>query len=501
MCVYCAKAQTAFNTVKTDAGQISGTVSTGVGVHIFKGIPFAAPPVGELRWKAPQPVTPWTGVKACNEFAKSPIQGKPNEFGVYTREFLIKDEPLSEDCLYLNVWTCAKTPAEKRPVLVWIYGGGFVSGGTNVPIYDGGALAKKGIILVSIPYRVGILGFLAHPELTKESASHASGNYGLMDQIAALKWVQNNIAAFGGDPDNVTVAGQSAGAFSVNYLVASPLAKGLFNKAIAESGAAFLTGPISASGLKEAEEAGVKTAAKLGASSLADLRKLSTDELLKQNAGRPIIDGYVVPKTVAATFAADQENAVPVLTGWNADDAFVGKILNAADYTADITKRYGAKAAEILALYPAANDTEAEQSQIRFSRDMTFGVQNYTWAKVQSAKNKAKVYVYRFSRKVPATAAFKKYGAFHTGEVGYVFDNLKFLNRPFKPVDQQIANTLSGYWVNFAKTGNPNGPGLPQWPAYDDIKSQIMILGEKPAATTLPDKAALEFMVKEMGKN
>jgi para-nitrobenzyl esterase len=230
--IYSATAQTAFNVVQTDAGKISGTISEDKSIHIFKGIPFAAPPVGDLRWKAPQPVTLWNGVKECADFSKSPIQGKPNEFGVYTREFLIKDEPLSEDCLYLNVWTGAKTPTEKRPVMVWIYGGGFVSGGTNVPIYDGEALAKKGIILVSINYRVGILGFLAHPELTKESPNHTSGNYGLMDQLAALKWVQKNIAAFGGDPANVTIAGQSAGSMSVNDLVASPLSRGLFNKAI-----------------------------------------------------------------------------------------------------------------------------------------------------------------------------------------------------------------------------------------------------------------------------
>ncbi|RYU89209.1 carboxylesterase family protein [Mucilaginibacter terrigena] len=493
-------AQTAFDVVQTDAGKISGTTSEDKSVHIFKGIPFAAPPVGELRWKAPQPVAHWIDVKQCTEFAKSPMQGKPNEFGVYTREFLIKDEPLSEDCLYLNVWTGAKAPTEKRPVMVWIYGGGFVSGGTNVPIYDGEALAKKGGILVSIPYRVGVLGFLAHPELTKESPNHASGNYGLMDLLAALKWIKTNIAAFGGDPNNVTIAGQSAGSMAVNSLVASPLGKGLFQKAIAESGASFITGPFGGSTLKRAEENGVKTAQILGAASLAELRKLPAEALLKQFGGGPIIDGYVLPESIAAIFAAGKENQVPVLTGWNADDAFIGKMKDAATYQADAKKRYGARAAEFLKLYPGATDAEAERSQINISRDQTFGVQNYTWAKVQSAKGKAKVYLYRFTRRLPATEDFKKYGAFHTGEVAYVFNNLKFLNRPFEPVDNELANTISSYWVNFAKTGNPNGTGLLAWPAYNNTTSQVMYLGEKPAAKTLADKAALEFMVKDAMK-
>jgi para-nitrobenzyl esterase len=497
---YCATAQTAFNIVQTDAGKISGTVSEDKSIHIFKGIPFAAPPVGELRWKAPQPVTPWSDVKQCTDFAKSPVQGKPNEFGVYTREFLIKDEPISEDCLYLNVWTGAKAPTEKRPVMVWIYGGGFVSGGTNVPIYDGEALAKKGIILVSITYRVGILGFLAHPELSKESPNHASGNYGLMDLLAALKWVKTNIATFGGDPNNVTIAGQSAGSMAVNSLVASPLGKGLFQKAIAESGASFIAGPFGGTTLKRAEDNGVRTAKILGATSLAELRKLPAETLLKQFGGGPIIDGYVLPESIAATFAADKENHVPVLTGWNADDAFVGKLKDATAYQADAKQRYGTRAAEFLKLYPGGTDAEAERSQINISRNQTFGVQNYTWAKVQSAKGKAKVYLYRFTRRLPAAEDFKKYGAFHTGEVAYVFNNLKFLHRPFEPVDDQLANTISSYWVNFVKTGNPNGADLPTWPAYNTIANQVMYLGEKPAAKPLEDKAALELMVNEAKK-
>jgi para-nitrobenzyl esterase len=496
----CTTAQKNLKVVTTDAGQVSGSVNSEATVTAFKGIPFAAPPVGNLRWKAPQPVTPWAGVKECTEFAASPMQSKPTPFGVYTEEFLIKKEPISEDCLYLNVWTGAKAATEKRPVLVWIYGGGFVSGGTNVPIYDGEALAKKGVILVSVPYRVGIIGFLAHPELTKESPNHTSGNYGILDLVASLKWVQKNIAAFGGDPANVTIAGQSAGSFAVNYLVTSPLAKGLFQRAIAESGASMLPGPLGGTDLAEAESGGIKAGKALNANSLADLRKLPAEELLKQNNGRPIIDGYVIPTSPAVTVAANKENEVPLLTGWNEDDAFIGSIKNAADYTEGIKKRFGAKAAEVLKLYPASTDAEAETSQIRLSRDGMFGIQNYSWANAQAAKGKAKVFLYRFTRRMPATEAFKKYGAFHTGEVAYVFDDLKFVNRPFEPVDQELANTMSSYWVNFSKTGDPNGPGLPQWPAYTTTGNQVMLLGEKPAATALPDKAALDFMVGDMKK-
>ncbi|AYL97857.1 carboxylesterase/lipase family protein [Mucilaginibacter celer] len=485
--------------IKTNTGEISGFTNPSGDVHIYKGIPFAAPPLGDLRWKEPQPVQPWQGVKKCTEFAASPMQGKPDEFGVYTREFLIPYEPISEDCLYLNVWTGAKSSVEKRPVLVYIYGGGFVSGGAGVPIYDGEAMAKKGIIFITINYRVGIFGFFAHPELTKESPHHASGNYGLMDQLAALKWVRQNIVAFGGDPDKVTIAGQSAGSMSVNCLVASPLGKGLFNGAIAESGASFIA-PRGYGSLADAEAAGAKLATTLGAVSIADLRNKPAAQLAGKGQSRPVVDGYVLPQSIADIFAAHKQNDVPVLTGWNEDDAFVGPPKNAADYKKMIEDQYKDEATEVLKLYPGNTDAEAAVSQTRLNRDQIFGMQNYTWANVQSETAKSKIYVYRFTRRLPATPAFEKYGAFHTGEVAYAYDNLKFLNRPWEPVDQQLATTMSAYWANFVKTGNPNGKGLPQWPAYTADKNSIMMLGEKPAAKPLPDKAALDFMVKKASK-
>jgi para-nitrobenzyl esterase len=263
--------------IKTRNGSIQGSTNADKSVRIFKGIPFAAPPVGNLRWKAPQPVNNWTGVKQCTEFQASPIQNKPAPFYCWTEEFIAQPEPLSEDCLYLNVWTAAKSKTEKRPVLVWIYGGGLNSGSANCAIYDGEEMAKKGLVFVSINYRVGVMGFMAHPELTKESGYNSSGNYGFLDQMAALQWVQKNIAAFGGDPNNVTIAGQSAGSFSVNALIASPLAKGLFHKAIAQSGG--LLSKMLSQDLAKSEKQGGLFMQKAGANSLADLRKKSANEL------------------------------------------------------------------------------------------------------------------------------------------------------------------------------------------------------------------------------
>ncbi|MDP4214520.1 MAG: carboxylesterase family protein, partial [Bacteroidota bacterium] len=270
-----------FETVSVEGGLISGISNAENNIQIFKGIPFAAPPVGDLRWKAPQPVVKWTGVRKCVEFSASPMQSSPVPFGPWSEEYLIPKEPISEDCLYLNLWTGARSAKEKRPVIVWIYGGGFSSGGAGVPVYDGEAMAKKGIVFVSINYRVGVFGFYSHPDLTKESGRNASGNYGLMDQIAGIQWVKKNIASFGGDPENITIAGQSAGSISVNCLVASPLCKGLFKRAIAESGASFLPGMTDKSILlKQAEADGVRFAQSYNANSIDELRKIPADELL-----------------------------------------------------------------------------------------------------------------------------------------------------------------------------------------------------------------------------
>lgn len=481
--------------VKTDAGLVSGTVKDDI--HVFKGIPFAAPPVGDLRWKAPQPVQHWTGVKVCDKFSASPMQASPAPFSMWTEEFLIPKEPIGEDCLYLNVWSGAKSSKEKRAVLVWIYGGGFQSGGSACPIYDGEAMAKKGVVFVSINYRVGVFGFFAHPELTKESGYNASGNYGIMDQIAALKWVQKNIAAFGGDPKNVTIAGQSAGAMSVNCLVASPLAKDLFQKAIAESGASFTN---SNANLQKGEEDGTRIMKTLNASSIADLRAMPAEELMKKAQGfrGPVIDGYVLPDAIVNIFTQGKENKVGLLTGWNQDEGLMfGPAKKAEDFKKDAEKNYGPDAQTFLQYYPANTDEETMASQLNLSRDQIFGAQNYAWANIQSSQG-SKVYVYRFTRKVPATGEYVKYGAFHTGEVPYAYDNLKFVNRPWEQVDRDLANLMSSYWANFIKNGDPNGKGLPNWDAYNPTDKKIMELGVSSQTKTIPDAASLDFLYKKM---
>ena len=487
--------------IKIETGLISGVKSTSGEVISYKGIPFAAPPVGGLRWKAPQPAKSWDGVRKCNAFGPSPMQGKPVPFMVYTTEFLIPEQPISEDCLYLNVWTKAAAGA-KKPVFVWIYGGGFVSGGSAVPIYDGEAMAKKGIIFVSINYRVGVFGFLAHPELTKESPDHASGNYGLLDQIAALKWVKRNIAAFGGDPDNVTIAGQSAGSMSVNCLVASPLARGLFGHAIAESGSLLVSNnpAMSSAGLATAEQQGVKLAQTAGAGTIGALRNTPAADLMKFPARfAPIVDGYVLPEPVSKIFSEGKQNDVPIITGWNADEAFVSYKSKDA-FAKQIKDDYGADSDKFFKYFPATTNEEATRSQIKLSRDLIFAMSGYKWAKVQSARGKSPIYVYNFNRKVPATADYVKYGAFHTGEVAYVLDDLKFLNRPWEPVDFDLATEMSAFWVNFITTGNPNGKGLPSWPVFNTDTSEAMIFDKTSGKETLPDKQELEFMLSELDK-
>lgn len=484
-----------FKTIRVEGGTISGTKNDKGDVRIFKGIPFAAPPVGDLRWKAPALVVAWSGVKECTKFGPSPMQGKPTPFMVYTPEFLIPEEPISEDCLHLNVWTAAKTPAEKRPVLVWIYGGGFSSGGSACAIYDGEALARKGVVFVSINYRVGAMGFFAHPELSKENSNNASGNYGLLDQIAALKWVQKNISAFGGDPSNVTIAGQSAGSMSVNCLVASPLAKGLFTKAIAESGSNMVSkGLIRTSDLRVAEQAGKESADAAGFTNVVDLRKASAEEIQRKLKGRfgPVIDGYVLPEPIPQIFAKNDQNEVTLLTGWNEDERF-GQLTSMAEFNRYVESKYSTNADKIFKYYPSNSEAESTESQKALGRDETFGISNYAWAKIQSRGNK-KAYLYNFLRKPPAEGDFVKYGAFHTAEVPYAFNTLQYFKRPLQPSDRALAELMSSYWTNFAKTGDPNGKGLPEWPAFDETKAMVMMLDEKSSAKPFPRKEAMDML-------
>jgi para-nitrobenzyl esterase len=479
---------------EVDGGTIEGTFEGDIA--IYKGIPFAAPPVGELRWKAPQPVVPWEGIRKCDAFGPSPIQGKPMPFMFWSKEFLIPAEPISEDCLYLNVWAPAKAGVEKLPVIVYIYGGGFRSGGSGCAIYDGTSMASKGVLFVSINYRVGLFGFLAHPELTAESGYGSSGNYGILDMIAALKWVNKNIAQFGGDPGNVTIAGQSAGAFGVNYLTVSPLASGLFQRAIAESGAAFLSSSITPPiDLKGAEQLGIKFAENVGAASLDELRALPAESILRARGGlsAPFVDGYVIPLSVMNTYEKGKQNDVPVIIGWNRDDRLQPSAIPAEAFREQIQKRFGEHADDFFAVYPAGTEKESTRSQFDMSRDQTFGVQIYTWAKMQTRTGKSGVWVYNFNRKLPAYTPETAYGAFHTGEVVYAYDNLHTVDRPWEAIDQQIASQMSDYWINFAKRGNPNGPGLTEWDPFDLQSEMVMQLDTVMVQQPLPSKAKLEF--------
>ena len=477
----------------TNAGKVAGFKEGNI--NVFKGIPFAAPPVGELRWKAPQPIKPWSGVKDCIQFAASPMQFDPVPFMCWSEEFLIPKKPIDEDCLYLNVW--AKNTATKKPVLVYIYGGGFVSGGAGCAIYDGKEMAEKDVVFVSINYRVGVFGFLAHPELTKESGYGASGNYALLDMIASLKWVKENIAAFGGDPNQVTIAGQSAGAFAVNHLCASPLAKGLFKGAIAQSGGSVLTSALRpTTSLQQAENMGLDFAKKLNARSIEDLRKLSAQNIFnaKQGLTYPIEDGYVLPSSIADIYANGKQNDVALILGWNLDDKVTGPPVKAEAYKQQLQKQFGTNADKVLQYYPATNDVIAAASQDNLSRDGFFGVQGYAWANAQLLKGKSNVFVYNFNRKLPSYSAASNFGAFHTGEVPYVFNNLKTVNRPWEAIDIQLADQVSNYWVNFVKTGNPNGTNLTIWPAYNTQKEQVLIINKQTEAKLMPFKEGLQIL-------
>ena len=476
----------------TTAGSVSGSITPDGSGHVYRGIPFAKPPVDTLRWRAPEPPEPWEGTRVCTTFAASPVQRVPEPFSMWSAEFLIPREPIDEDCLYLNVW--APAAAEQQPVLVWIYGGGFNSGGGSVPIYDGEALARQGVVFVTVNYRVGPFGFLAHPELSAEASYGASGNYGLLDQIAALRWVSDNIASFGGDPTRITIAGQSAGAASVHALVASPLAAGLFHRAIAESGGMTTRAGLS---LAEAETAGVAFAEKLGAADLAALRSLpaAVVQAAADAPSRPIEDGYVLPGPIAELMTAPAATSIDLLTGWNEDEGLLsGPLRNAADYKRDVADRYGEDAEDFLAYYPAADDSTARRSQLDASRDQIFGIQNYGWANLHADYADRPVYVYRFTRHVPGEGQYADYGAFHTGEVPYAYGNLDKVDRPWTATDRRLSRSMQDYWINFIKHGNPNGVGLPIWPVYTAARQQIMLLGDRVEAAGLPDGERLDFL-------
>ncbi|HUL81170.1 MAG TPA: carboxylesterase family protein [Gammaproteobacteria bacterium] len=474
-------------TAHVEQGALAGT--TDGDVNTFLGVPFAAPPIGELRWKAPQPAAKWQGARSATAFAPScPQAVTPQGFGPWTAEYVVQGA-VAEDCLYLNVWA----PAEKRsqPVLVWIHGGAFTSGSGSVPIYEGAALAREGIVVVTINYRLGALGFLAHPELTKEAGT--SGNYGLLDTIAALRWVEQNIAMFGGDPRKVTIAGQSAGAAAVLDLVGSPLARGLFARAIAESGAGL---GITPTPLAEAETAGVAFARAKGAKSLAELRALSAEEIISPAAGAaarplgfaPIADGRAV--LAGECFVSD----VPLLTGLNADE---GSGMNPGyghatreQFEAQARAQYGDLAPRFLELYPAKSDAEAADAAKTAARERGLA-STLLWARARAEQSGTHAYVYLYTHPEPGPDA-ARYGAFHSAEIPYVFKTLDKAQRPFSEVDYALVKTASRYWLNFIRDGNPNGRGSAPWPAFDASLNQYLEIGERVGTRAL-DARKLEL--------
>jgi para-nitrobenzyl esterase len=473
--------------VRIDTGLITGTSTTTEDVRVFKGIPFAAPPVGDLRWRAPQPAAHWDGVRKADQFGPVCMQNRnPNATGPAP----------SEDCLYANVWTSAKAATERRPVIVWTYGGAFTGGSGSEPRYDGEALARKGAVVVTYNYRLGAFGFFAHPELTKESGHDASGNYGMMDMAAALHWVQRNIASFGGDPARVTIAGESAGAFLVSAMVGSPEGKGLFKRAISQSGAWMGIGIGKMTTRAQAEEAGVKLAQSMGSSSLAEMRAKPAGDLLKNGRGAGIVvDGWYVPEDLSATFAKGKENDADVLVGSNRDEgtffARPGTNVSAAEFEARAKQRFGDLAAAYARLYPAGTDAEAAAAQLATTRD-EMGWHMRTWALLQGKHSKDKSYLYYFTRVPPVAEGRPSRGATHTAELSYMFNNL-LPGAPWTDIDKKLAETMSSYWVNFAATGNPNGKGLPEWHVYSEKAAQAMVLGDTVSVGTGIDPAILAF--------
>jgi para-nitrobenzyl esterase len=467
---------------RVTGGEVSAVPENGI--SIFKGIPFAAPPVGDLRWKAPVAVKPWSGVRKASAFANACMQA-PNTQG--------NTAPVSEDCLYLSVWTPAKSAKAKIPVIVWIHGGGYVGGSTSIPLYDGSGFARKGVVMVSLAYRLGPYGYLAHPELSRESG-HGSGSYGIQDLVTGLQWVRANIAAFGGDPHNVTIFGHSAGSAAVSLLSASPLARGLFHRAIAMSGASFTPLQTSAQGasglsvpaLAFAETTGSAFLARLGVRSIAEARQLSADTIQAATAGttfRPVADGYVVSRDLYTLYAQHKFNDTPVLLGNVSDEtlAFGGpKSVTPVDFEKQIREQFGAQADAVLNAYPHANDAEAARATRQVGNETTFTWNTWAWARQQSQQGKGKVYSYYYNNHGPQAE-----GSGHGSDVGFVFQTLAIRRAP-SPEDLALSDMISSYYVNFAVTGNPNGKGLPSWPAFTDKNPQVMVFDAAPSARTYP---------------
>ncbi|MBX9616928.1 MAG: carboxylesterase family protein [Caulobacteraceae bacterium] len=469
--------------IRTSSGLVEGTQENGVGV--FRGIPFAAPPVGPLRWRPPAPPRSWGGLRDASRF--SPKCQQP---GAYPDD--APPEPMSEDCLYLNLWVPAGGYDAPLPVMVWVYGGGLVNGSGSTPLYAGDALARRGVIVVTFNYRLGAFGFLAHPELSQETGYGGSGNYGLLDQIAALAWVRDNVAAFGGDPGNVTVFGQSSGAISISALVASPLAEGLFHRAIGQSGGLFE--PLDAAPefqLEGAEQVGLTFASRLGAPSIAALRALPSAAILGQRFHpQPNVDGHVLRETPYAALAGGRANSVDLLVGSNSQEALYflrGREVNAANLDDVLRQDFPGFIVSLIGPGTPADDKAARAAFISFESNMRFGWSMWTWARLHAGAETRNTFSYRFAHTPPGQE-----GASHGAEMPYVFDHLDLGEGPRTESDSVLARLMTSYWTNFARTGDPNGDGLPHWPAFDRSSQRVLVFDDAGArAGAVPDVAEL----------
>ncbi len=490
--------------VRTATGLVEGAPGRSAAVTVFKGIPYAGSAAGAMRWRPPASVEPWKGVRKADSFGPICLQRMPPQARAQT------STPASEDCLSLNVWTASAGKAAKRPVLVWIHGGRFIFGAGSQSAFDGEALAQKGVVVVTINYRLGVFGFLATPELSRESGHNASGNYALLDQIAALKWVRGNIAAFGGDPARVTIAGQSAGASSVLQLIDSPLAKGLFTQAIAESGALYPNDPLisglapSWRPLKTAEEQGQAYAERAGAYNLAELRALPAEALMAENNKndealdgrpplfRPVVDGWVVPRSYGGTLRSGTQNQVTLLTGYNLDEAGAEAQTSFTldSYKAAVAKKYGAMADEFLRLYPATTDAQATPAWKAAARDSA-RVSSWHYARLFQQHGRKPVYTYYWTH-APGSAEGQRRGAYHESEIAFVFDSMDAVPASWTVEDRRIAGLMSSYWASFISSGNPNGAGLAPW-AQTGAARQVMELGERFGPRPLADATRQAF--------
>ena len=529
---YAATAQTNYNfpvQAKIENGIIEGNYNTKDNLQEYFGVPFAKPPVGNLRWKVPQPLDNWKGVYQSKKFGPRPVQA------IVFGDMNSRSDGLSEDCLYLNVWTPAKHDTKSLPVLVYFYGGGFVAGDGSEPRYDGASMAKKGIVVVTINYRLNIFGFFAHPELSAEASYKGSGNYGLLDQTTALKWVQRNIAVFGGDPKKVTIAGESAGSISVSAQMASPLAKGLFTGAIGESGAG-INPTLSPVSLKDAEKTGLDFAKSIGAASLAQLRAMSTQQLYElYNASKrfgfpTVIDGYFYTKSVVETFKAGEQSKVPLLVGWNSAEipgmAFMqGLPYTDENYVKKVKEAYPNDYEEVLKLYPHDSTKQIELSATALAADRFIAYSTWKWFDLQRKYSDQPVYRYLFARIRPPLAdnsltpglaggTVKKgsnvsqmpplIGAPHASEIEYCMGNLYLVkDYAWTDDDYTVSSTMEDYFANFIKTGNPNGGNLPNWPAAlkDDATPDVMVINVDSKAVKATDDARYLFLDKAYKNN